>query len=121
MIRFFKEIYLTGFTLIVRLSRGKDVGYNVGVACGILTVIEGVNLVNICSWIDIIAGKKVMPHLSGPEVWLAIIVLFSINVSFIYTFRYGINFEREFDKLEKSRKILLKTSCAVILLATIAF
>jgi hypothetical protein len=121
MIRFLKEIYLTGFTLLFRLSRSKDIGYKVGGVCAVLMLVEWFNLVNISTWINMTAGKQVVPNFSGPELWVGIIVLFWINVVVLYSCRYGINFEREFDKLEKSRKILLKTSCAVILLATIIF
>ncbi len=121
MIRFLKEIYLTGFVLLIRLSRGKDIGYKVGAACAIITAVEGVNLTNICSWVNIVSGKQAVPHLSGPEVWLVGIVLASINVYVLFTLRYGIKFESEFDNLKKSRKILLKVSCAALLLTTILF
>ncbi len=121
MIRFLKEIYLTGFTLVFRLSRGKDIACKVGGACAILILIEEFNLSNIMCWLDIFTGKQVLPRFSGPEVWLAGFVLFSINVYVLFTLRYGINFEREFNKLEKTRKILLVVSCVVLLLATIVF
>ena len=38
-----------------------------------------------------------------------------------FTFGHGLRFEREFDNLKKGRKILLQTSCVVLLLATIMF
>lgn len=121
MIRFLKDVYLTGFTIVFRISRAKAIGYKVGGACAILTLVEWFNLVNISSWLDIFAGKELLPRFSEPEVLLAGFVFFSINVYVLFTLRHGIKFEREFDYLAKSRKILLVTSCVVLLLATIVF
>ena len=121
MSRFFKEIYLTGFTLLFRISRAKDIAYKVGGACSIITLVEWFNLVNILSWIDILAGKEISPRFSEPEALLAGFVLFCINVYALFSLRYGINFERKFDQLEKTRRSLLVAICVVLLLATIVF
>jgi|GEM_PF-2969037 len=125
MFRFLKEIYLTGFTIVFKLSRAKKITYRAGGAVTIITLIESFNLLNISSWIDIFAGKQLVPRFSEPEAILAFLVLGYLNLYFLitcgFTFAHGIKFEREFDHLAKFRKILLVTSCVVLLLATIAF
>jgi hypothetical protein len=40
MIRFLKEIYLTGFTILFKLSRAKKITYRAGGAMTIITLIE---------------------------------------------------------------------------------
>jgi uncharacterized membrane protein YqhA len=66
-----------------------------------------------------------VPRFSEPEVVLAFLALGFLNLYALFfcgfTFSHGIKFEREFDNLKKSRKILLVTSCVVLLLATIVF
>jgi hypothetical protein len=122
MIRFLKEIYLTAFVIINKCPtrRGNEYG-RIGGAIGVVTLIEWLNIMNISSWIDIFAGKQIVPRLSESEVWLTGLVLFFINVYVLFILRHGIKFEREFDHLKKSRKIALVTSCVVLLLATIVF
>ena len=125
MIRFLKEVYLTGFAVVFKLSRAKKIAYRAGGAVTIITLIESFNIINILSWIDIFAGKQIAPGLSEPEILLAFFVLCFLNLYFLiicgFTFVQGLPFEHEFDLLKKSRKILLVTSCVVVLLATIAF
>jgi len=121
MFRFLKEIYLTGFAIIFRISRAKDIAYRAGAAIIILTLIEWFNLVNISLCVEMLVGKKLLPQFSKPEVLIAGFALFLINQYILFTRGHGIKFEREFDHLKKSRKILLVTSCVVLLLATIAF
>jgi hypothetical protein len=125
MIRFLKEIYLTGFTLLFRLSRAKKITYKAGGAMTIITLIETFNLLNISLCIEMFVGKQIVPRFSEPEVVLAFLALGFLNLYALFfcgfTFSHGIKFEREFDNLKKSRKILLVTSCVVLLLATIVF
>jgi hypothetical protein len=125
MFRFLKEIYLTGFTILFKLSRAKKISYRTGGAATIITLIEAFNLTNISSWIDIFAGKQIVPRLSEPEIILVFLVLAYLNLYLLiicgFTFGHGLPFEHEFNNLKKSRKILLVASCVVILLATIVF
>jgi hypothetical protein len=121
MIRFLKEIYLTGFTIVFKLSRAKKITYKVGGAAAILTLVECFNLSNILSWIDIFSGKELLPRFSEPEVLLAFFTLGFLNIYVLFIRGHGIKFECEFDNFKQSRKILLVTSCVVLLLATIAF
>jgi hypothetical protein len=125
MIRFLKEIYLTGFTILFKLSRAKKITYRAGGAMTIITLIESFNLTNISSWIDIFAGKQIAPRLSEPEYILVFLVLAYLNLYVLivcgFTFSHGLPFEHEFNNLKKSRKIALVTSCVVLLLDTIVF
>jgi hypothetical protein len=107
------------------MSRSKKISYKAGGAMTIITLIEAFNLSNIMCWLDIFAGKRILPRFSEPEVLLAFLALGFLNLYVLFlcgfTFFHGIKFEREFDNLKKSRKILLVTSCVVLLLATIVF
>jgi hypothetical protein len=121
MFRFFKELYLTAFSLLNKLPtrRGNEFG-RIGGAIGAITVIEWFNLVNISACIEMMVGKRLL-YFSKPVVIIAFFALFLVNVYALYIRGHGIKFEHEFDNLKKSRKILLVTSCAVLLLATIVF
>jgi uncharacterized membrane protein YidH (DUF202 family) len=119
MIRFFKEVYLTGYVIIFRISRVKDIAYKAGAAIGFVTLIESLFLIGIDNCIEMFLNKKVI--LSKPAVWLALFALFLINVYFLFFRRYGTKFEREFDNIKKSRRIILVVSCVVVVVAVIVF
>ena len=122
MIRFLKEIYLTAFVLINKLPtrKGNEFG-RMGGAIAAIALIEWLNLFSISSCIDMFVGKPLFAGFSKTEVSLTFFVLFFINVYVLYIRGHGIKFEHEFDHMKKSRKILLVTSCVVVLLATIVF
>ena len=119
MIRFLKEIYLTAFTLLFRIPGGNTSGKIWG-AIGIIQVIEGITLVNIVFWIEILTGTRFLIFSKLACVILAL-ALYYPNNHVLVTRGHGIKFEREFDNLKKSRKILLVMGCAVVLLAIIMF
>ena len=121
MIHFIKDVYITGYTILFRFSRSKDAVNKVGLATAMVTLIEGVNLINISSCVEMFVGEKLFPHFSGLAMVVAFFVLFFINQYVLYVRGHGIRFEGEFDHLKKSRKILLVISCVVLLLATIVF
>jgi Ni/Fe-hydrogenase subunit HybB-like protein len=124
MIRYFKELYLSGFTIIFKFGRTK--AKTTGAVTAV-TLIECLILAGIASWIDIFIGKRFLLSDYNSLVFskLVIVVLFfalcSVNHLVLVTRGHGIKFERGFDNLEKSRRILLEVSCAVLLVAAIAF
>lgn len=121
MIRFLKEIYLTGFTIVFKISRARKITYRAGGAITIITLIEWFNLLNISSCIEMFIGKQFSPRLFEPEVLLAFLALGFLNSYVLFIRGHGIKFEREFENLKKSRRICLVASCVVVLLATILF
>jgi hypothetical protein len=121
MIHFIKDVYITGYTILFRFSRSKDAVNKAGLAVAMVTLIEGVNLINISSCIEVLAGGKLFPRFSELAMVVAFFVLFFMNQYVLYTRGYGVRFEREFDHLKQPRKTLLVTSCILVLLATIAF
>jgi hypothetical protein len=121
MVRFFKELYLTGFTILFRMSRARDITYKVGGAIGVITVIEWFILIGISGCVGMFLGKKTLPNLAKPTILISFFALFLANQYILFMRGHGMKFEREFDKLEKSRKILLKVSCAVLSLSAIVF
>jgi hypothetical protein len=119
MFRFFKELYLTGFIIIFKVSRAKNIAYKAGGAIGFITVIEWLILLGISSYMEMFVGKMFL--FSKPVILIAFLALFFLNQYILFIRGYGIKFEREFDKLEKSRKILLIVSCAILALSAIVF
>jgi hypothetical protein len=121
MIRFIKELYLASFALVYRISRQPDVAIRTGAAIAPLVLIQCLNITNIQSCIEIYFGKKGLFD-SSRLTTLAIFSTFAfINSYFLVIRGYGTKFVHEFDKLEKSRRILLTVSCVFLLLATVVF
>lgn len=129
MIRFFEELYLTVFTL----------GYKFRIAGGwgrinprfgiIMDTGKGVLLVwltaffiifGIKQYIEIHIGTK-FSFDSTPGEMVAVLALYYANHYILVIRGHGVRFEREFNNLKKSKKILLVTTCAVIMLAAIVF
>jgi hypothetical protein len=119
MIRFFNEVYLTGFTILFRISRAKKITYKAGGAVAAIMMIQWLILIEIPGYVAMYYGKK-MPDLSKPEILVITFAIYLVNLYVLYIRGYGIRFEREFDSLEKPKRILLRASCAVLLLASIA-
>jgi hypothetical protein len=126
MIRFLKELYFTSFTILYKIPGGTPSSKS-GTSVTAVAVIEGLLLAGIFSWIDIFIGKRFLlsdynSHISFKLVTLILFfALYFANYRVLVTRGYGIKFEREFIHLKKSRKVLLLSSCVVLLLATIAF
>jgi hypothetical protein len=120
MIRFFKELYLTAFTILFRLP-GRTPLAKIGTSIAAITLVEGFILIDISSYIDILIGEKFLLSFSKPVIVIIFVALGFLNQYLLYIRGYGIKFEREFDKLNKYRRILLVTSCVVLLLVTIVF
>jgi hypothetical protein len=122
MIRFFRELYLTAFIIIIKIPSRKGNNFGkIGGAIGAITVVEWLNIVNISSWLDIFAGKQVLPRFSELELLIAGFTLFLSNQYILFTAGHGTKFEREFDDLNKNRRTILVVSCVALLLATIIF
>ena|SRR5579859_3112793 len=119
LIRFFKEVYLTGYVVIFKMGRVKDLAFRAGGAIGIVTLIEWLFLIGISDCIEMFFKTKFI--LSKPAVYLTLFALFLINEYILFLRGHGTKFEREFDSLSKSRKSLLVTSCVVMLVVIVAF
>jgi len=127
MVRFFKQLYLTGFTVGFRLRMPERLGggwgpiIDAGKGILVVSLIAFINLTNIADWIEIHNGTR-FSFDSDPWVTkAAVLALYLMNYYVLVTRGHGIKFEREFNHLEKSRKILLLVSFGVLLLATVAF
>lgn len=127
MIRFFKELYLTGFTLGFRFRIGPGWGsgmaanMNAGKGVAFIALIEGVILMQVAAWIEIDLGTR---FLFTTDKWadgIAFLALYFANYYALVTCGHGITFEREFNKLNKSRKILLLASFAGMMMLTLIF
>jgi hypothetical protein len=121
MIRFLKEVYLTAFTLLYRLRPSQKDSTRVGRALAGITLIEWFVLVGISSCIEMFAGAKNLFYFSKVVIVIAIFALYFVNQYVLATRGHGIRFEREFDKLKKTKRTLLMGSCAVLLVTAMAF
>jgi hypothetical protein len=119
MIQFLKEIYLTGFAIFFRLRPKQEIVFRAGRATAALTVIEWFAVLGIEGYIEMFLNKKII----FPEsvVIIAFFALYLVNGYFLFFLKHGIKFAHEFDKLEKSRRILLIVSFAILSVAAIVF
>jgi hypothetical protein len=121
MIQFLKAIYLTAFTILYRIPGGNPYVKNTQ-AVTVITVVEWFILLEIAGWFDMLIGERFLLLISSTK--LAVLILFLAlyfpNYRVLVTRGRGNTFEREFDNFSKSRRIFLVTSCAILLLASIA-
>src|SRR5712675_2123384 len=127
MIRFFKDLYVTffaiGFKLRAPQQLGGGWGPDVDAGKGVLLIwfIEFLILKGIQPYVEVLVGAR---FFFDSSLWgraAITLALYLPNYYILVTRGHGIRFERDFIHLQKSRKILLLVSCAVLLLATIAF
>jgi hypothetical protein len=59
--------------------------------------------------------------LPKPIVIITFLALSLVNGYLLISRSYGVKFDREFDELEKSRRIVLVVSCVVVALGAIVF
>src|ERR1035437_9100673 len=107
MFRFFKELYLTGFTISFRLGGGSwTPRINAWKGVTGVTLIEGAILMGIASWIEMLVGTKLFFNVGPWAIRIAAVALFFANDYVLVTRGHGIRYEHGFNNLEKSRKAL---------------
>ena len=119
LLQFLRDVYFTGFAIIFRKARVRQVGYKVGSAVCILTMVEWLIFNGIFLYVQMDLRKRVL--LSKPTVVFAFLGLFSLNQFVVFFRRRGITFAHEFDSLEKTRRIILTVSCVIVTIAAIVF
>ena len=119
---FFKELYLTGFTLLFRIG-GSSWTPRINAWRGVtgIAIIEAVILIGIEWWIEMLIGTRFSFDSDRLAIGIASVALFFANDYVLVARGHGIKYEREFNNLKKFRKVLLVASCVVIMLAVIAF
>lgn len=122
MFRFFKEVYLTGFTLGFR-SGGSSWTYRINASKGAVGValVEWVILIGVEAWIEILIGVRSHLDYFRWAVMIALFTLWFANYYVLVIRGHGTKFEREFSDLDKSRKTLLIIGFVAVLVAAIAF
>jgi hypothetical protein len=129
MLRFFKELYFTVFTLGYKFNFAggwKRINSRFGV---IMDQGKGVFLVSIIMFfvlfgikqcVEIHLGKKLA---FDDTLWelLAVLAIYYVNLYILVTRGYGVKFEREFNNFTKSKKIILITTCSVLMFGVMAF
>lgn len=121
MFQYLKELYLATFVIFCRLSsRGWSRRMSFVISVCIISVIESSAIIGVDSYL-VVSTK--MRGLDISE-WAFIVVLFSLIVANRYLLvvrGYGVKFDQQFTNLKRSRKLLLMTSSAAVMLAAIAF
>lgn len=132
MIRFFKDVYLTIYTLGYKCNVAGGWGrinhrfgliMDQGKGVFLVTIIEFFILVGIKSSVEVHFGTR-FSFLDSAQWVSAVVVAYALylpNYFVLIKRGHGIKFEREFNSLEKSRKILLVISFTMLLLGGIAF
>jgi hypothetical protein len=126
MISFFKELYLTVFTIGFRLRMPERYGggwgpvIDAGKGILIVSLIAFFILEGIKCNIEVFVGKRFS---FDSSLWekAGIIVLYFVNRYVLITRGHGLKFERAFTHFKKTKKIHLLVSFAVLLLVTMAF
>ena len=80
-----------------------------------------INLTNIKDWVEIYFGARCFYDFDRWPLWVVGVAVMFANYYLLVKRSHGIKFEREFTHLKNTRKALLLTSCALLLLATIIF
>jgi hypothetical protein len=120
ILRFFKELYLVGFTLGFRASSSSwTPGLNAGKGVAGVTIIQVLIFMAIEGWIEMLVGTRLSFDTSPWAIRIAALALYLANYYVLVTRGYGIKFEREFDSLKKPRRVFLLVSCVLMILAAI--
>lgn len=120
MIRFLRDIYFTAFTIFYRLGISSTPSWDKGRGAAGIAIIQAIVLMSVEGWIEMLGGTR-LPHLPKWMIFIAGLALCVANYYVLVTCGHGVEFEREFSHLKKSRKVLLVTSCVAIMLAAIVF
>jgi hypothetical protein len=117
-----KEIYLTSFVLFFRAFKTAwTPGINAWKGVAGVAVAQWLVLVGLDVWIGMISGKRLFGAVDPWAVRLAVVALFVANHFVLVARGKGIEYEREFDNLHRSKRVLLVTSCSVVILCAIIF
>src|SRR5258707_7422928 len=111
MIRFCKEVYLTTFTIFFKFcAQNWTPGVNTGKGVAGVGIIQGVMLLSILAWIDVLFRTTLM--LNVPK-WVILILFFALcamNHYVLVSCGHGIQLERNFNHFARSKKVLLLAS-----------
>ena len=130
MIRFFKELYLAEFTSFFKTWSGSrwsgswkpSLGLQAGMGVAGVSFIVCIILLGISGWIEIFFGKQFLfPHVSKPDGLIISFVVYLVNYYILVIRGHGTRFEREFSNLEESKRTLLRISCWIVEIGSLAF
>jgi len=122
MLRFFKEIYLTAFTIFFRFCNGAwSPETNAGKSVTVIALIEEAFILGVVSWLDVLVGTRSFLNIPKWVIAVAFLALWVANQYLLVVLGHGIIFEREFTHFNKSKKIRLLTSCVAIIVGIVSF
>jgi hypothetical protein len=121
MIRFINESYLTTFAVVFRIFPGRTRGYRAGAAIGAITLIEMLVVFGILMCADIHVGRRLL-NSGNKWIFLSVVaLLYFLNLYVLFLRGHGISFEREFDRLKKSKRVALVLCCVMAAAVAISF
>ena len=122
MIRFFKELYFTCFTLFYRVGIYRwSLPVEIAKAVACVTLVEAFILMGISALIEMYFGTRFLLNEGKWAIGIAYLALCLPNYYVLAIRGDGIKFEREFTHLKKSRKNLLVASFVGLMLAVVIF
>jgi hypothetical protein len=123
MFQFLKELYLAEFTSFFKASSSSwTPGINAAKGAVGVAIIEGIILVAIDAWIEVLVGKRLLlPNLQRWEICIAFLILYISNYYVLVTLGHGLKFERNSSNIKRAKRISLMVLCRVTELATVAF
>jgi hypothetical protein len=120
ILRFFKEIYLTAFTVLFRLNAwGPQTARGASVA--LIALIESGVLLGIDLLVDDFSGRTLLPTIPKWAFVVIYLVIAVLNFHLLVFRRHGVEFEREFSHFKTGKKIQLVLASMAVMLAAIAF
>lgn len=120
ILRFFKEVYLTAFTILFRINLwGPQTAQ--GVSAASIALIQSGVLLGIDLLVDDFSRTKILPTIPKWVFLLLYFVIAALNLYFLVFRRHGIKFEREFSHFKTGKKIRLILASVAIMLTAVAF
>jgi glucan phosphoethanolaminetransferase (alkaline phosphatase superfamily) len=116
-----KEIYFTGFVLSFRLGGGswtRPINAVRGV-CGV-TLVELAIVIGMASWMDMLFGTKCL-EASKLTISIACFALYFANYYILVTCRHGLKYEDEYNKVPRTKKLIISSCCIAITVIAIVF
>ena len=119
---FISDTYLTIFTIFFRAGGSAwSPSVNAIKAVSVVTLIQGLFLLGVVSWTDVLLGKPSHLRIVKWQVVSLYVIFFLTNQYLLVRCRYGIAFEHEFNEIRKSKRTRLLSAGWLIIVGTWLF
>jgi hypothetical protein len=121
MLEFLKEALLAIFVVGYRINRGAwPASFNADAHKGVAAVVFVEMWIGftIFGWAQILSGSHI--ELSTPALWFGAVALWGVSYYFLLVQKLGSGFEKHFDHLPKTRRVILRITALVIFFGALA-